>query len=373
MVTDAPLITLTDEQLVAHVSTAARDERGAIARLVAALAEFDRRKLYLAQGCSSLFTYCTNVLHLSEAATYNRTAAARAAARFPLVIAKLQDGSVSLTTVRLLAPVFTAGNHAALLERAAHQPTREVERLVASIRPRPDVPTSVRKLPERVTRSEVTARVIGSPVAPCESAVVPDSPGARQTGEPVPYGAPPALEAAADVPVNTRTAVALPRPVLAPLSADRYRIQFTGSRSLHDKLRRARDLLRHSVPDGDLGVIVERAVDLLIADIVKRKFAAVRRARSASPAASALSTTIPAAVRREVSQRDGAQCAFVGPAGRCKERAFLEFHHVWARVDDGPATVENIQLRCRAHNQYEADLLFPAEGSPDAESPRHPL
>ena len=32
----------------------------------------DARRLYLAEGCSSLFTYCTEILHLSEHAAYGR-------------------------------------------------------------------------------------------------------------------------------------------------------------------------------------------------------------------------------------------------------------------------------------------------------------
>ena len=68
-----------------------------------------------------------------------------------------------------------------------------------------------------------------------------------------------------------------------------------------------------------------------------------------------------AAVRREVWRRDEGRCAFTGPAGRCGETGFLEFHHVQPYADDGPATVENIALQCRAHNQYEAALLFAPE------------
>jgi 5-methylcytosine-specific restriction endonuclease McrA len=63
---------------------------------------------------------------------------------------------------------------------------------------------------------------------------------------------------------------------------------------------------------------------------------------------------IPAAVRREVWVRDGGQCAYVGAAGRCAERGFLEYHHVVPYADGGLATVENVQLRCRSHNGYEA-------------------
>ena len=72
---------------------------------------------------------------------------------------------------------------------------------------------------------------------------------------------------------------------------------------------------------------------------------------------------IPSDVKRGACRRDGGQCAFVAPDGqRCEERTFLEFHHVRPYAHGGPATVENISLRCRRHNQYEADLVFGAHG-----------
>jgi hypothetical protein len=59
-----------------------------------------------------------------------------------------------------------------------------------------------------------------------------------------------------------------------------------------------------------------------------------------------------------VWKRDGGQCAFVGKDGRCTERGFLEFHHVTPYATGGPTTVENLQLRCRAHNAYESEQTF---------------
>jgi 5-methylcytosine-specific restriction endonuclease McrA len=67
---------------------------------------------------------------------------------------------------------------------------------------------------------------------------------------------------------------------------------------------------------------------------------------------------VPAAVRRAVWNRDGGRCAFVGSGGRCDESAFLEFHHVIPFAAGGPTTTENLELRCRAHNAYEAALDF---------------
>jgi hypothetical protein len=67
---------------------------------------------------------------------------------------------------------------------------------------------------------------------------------------------------------------------------------------------------------------------------------------------------VPAAVRRDVWVRDEGRCAFVGTHGRCHERSFLEFHHVEPFADGGATTAGNLQLRCRAHNAYEAMLYF---------------
>ena len=137
---------LSDGDLLAEVNRLANSERTAIANLVAALGEMDARRLYLGQGCSSMFTYCTHVLHLAEHAAFNRIEAARAARRFPIILTLLADGRVHLSAVRLLAPHLTAANHDALLKEASHKSKREIEAIVARLVPRPDVRTSVRKV-----------------------------------------------------------------------------------------------------------------------------------------------------------------------------------------------------------------------------------
>src|SRR5262245_40476433 len=63
---------LSDAELIEQVKRLAANERQATVQLVAHLAEMDARRLYLGEGCSSLFTYCTQVLHLSDHAAYGR-------------------------------------------------------------------------------------------------------------------------------------------------------------------------------------------------------------------------------------------------------------------------------------------------------------
>ena len=63
---------LSDDELVERVKHLSACERRASVALIRSLVQFDSRQLYLREGCSSLFTYCTHVLHLSEGSSYNR-------------------------------------------------------------------------------------------------------------------------------------------------------------------------------------------------------------------------------------------------------------------------------------------------------------
>ncbi len=325
---------LSNEALLAQIAVAAGRERHATARLVALLAELDARRLYLGAGCASLFTYCTDVLHLSEHAAYGRIEAARASRRFPILLLGLADGSLTLTSVTLLAPHLTDANHRAVLAEARHLRKRAIEALVARLRPQADVPTVVRKLPAPAVAATLTAAPRSAPV--CQPMNLSDEDGVE----------------------TPRVPTAGPRStVVTPLAPERYKIQLTISRHTHDKLRRAQDLLRHAIPTGDLATIIDRALTLLVGDLERVKAAAVEHPRAAQSAAAG-ARHIPAAVRRTVWRRDQGRCAFVGTHGRCVERAFLEFHHVEPLAVGGPASIENIQLRCRAHNIHEAERYF---------------
>jgi len=156
------------------------------------------------------------------------------------------------------------------------------------------------------------------------------------------------------------------RAELTPLGCDRYLIRFTASEMTRDKLARARDLLRHAVPSGDIATIVDRGLDLLIEKLLREKAGLARadRCRGSHRSPEPGSRHIPAAVRREVWIRDEGRCAFVSAAGRrCAATSHLEFHHRRPYGIGGEATVENIALRCRAHNSYEATLFYgPARG-----------
>jgi hypothetical protein len=333
----AQLSNLSDRDLLTHLHLAAQAEHHATAHLVALLMELDGRRLYLSEGFPSLFAYCTDELHLSEPAAYNRIEVARAARRFPIILDGLAAGELTLASVKLLAPHLTPGNHADVLMRARHQSKREIELLVATLHPRPDVPSIIRKLP--------APRPTTKPAPQSEERVA-------------------ALEANVAVPVESpAAAMRTPRPAeVTPLTPERYKIQFTVSRQTHDKLRRAQDLLRHAVPNGDPAMIFDRALTLLLTQLERSKTGATIRPRTAgpgtSPRANVASRHVLAATQRVVWQRDGGRCAFVGQQGRCPATTFLEYHHIVPFAAGGETSVENLELRCRAHNQHEADRYF---------------
>jgi hypothetical protein len=138
---------LSDEDLVMAVTRLVGCERETMASLIAHLMEFDVRRLYLGAGCPSMFVYCTDVLRLSGHEAYHRIEAARLARKFPIVLRMLADGTLNLTTARLLGPHLSDENHEALVAAAAGKSKREVEVLLAAIFPQPDISASIRKVP----------------------------------------------------------------------------------------------------------------------------------------------------------------------------------------------------------------------------------
>src|SRR5882724_3948847 len=149
---------LSDQDLLARIASLAGREREASVELVAHLAVLDTRPaLYAAHSHGSLFGYCTKVLRLSEDAACNRIEAARACRRFPVILDMLASGEMSLTSIRLLGRLLTTENHEAVLTRACRRSRREIEALVAELAPRPDVATSVRKLPAPSPKAPATA------------------------------------------------------------------------------------------------------------------------------------------------------------------------------------------------------------------------
>jgi 5-methylcytosine-specific restriction endonuclease McrA len=336
---------IADDELLAQLQRLVRADYALTARLLVHMGEVDARGLYRERACPSMFEYCVEELHMSESEAYLRIQAARLGRRFPLVVELLGRGALHLTAIKLLGPQLTTDNHFDLLERARGKSKRGIEQLLAEIAPRPDVPTRMRKLPEPpASRSSTTSvEAVSAPqFTPANEKMQPDT---------------------SQTPFNLQAP--RPRASTQPLSPGRYKLELTAGQALHDKLQQLQDLLRHQVPDGDLAVLVERAVDMLIDNTMRQRFAHTRAVKKAKPRRSTRRTRsryIPRAVVRAVHQRDSGQCTFVSTDGkRCLERGFLELHHHVPYAKGGESSVENLRLVCRAHNALFAERDYGAE------------
>jgi hypothetical protein len=158
-----------------------------------------------------------------------------------------------------------------------------------------------------------------------------------------------------------------PRP-LEPLAKGRYKVQLTADTEFKNKLELARDLMRHTLPNGDLSTIMTRALDCLIDQLMKRRFGAKRSPNASGtpkpvaakpPPPSKPASEVSRATRREVLDRDGLRCSFRSDEGiQCEARAWLEDDHIHPRARGGDSSAANVRLLCRAHNLWAAEVAY---------------
>ena len=381
------LESLSSRDLLSATRALVRKSHGVEADLLVHLGEIDERRLYAECPRPSMFAFCVEELGFSDDAAYNRITVARAGRKLPAVIEAARSGRVHLAGLRRLAPHLTQENHQAVLAEAAGKSKRDIELLVARLAPLPPVPATIRKLPDSPVVSSSWLLRSQSPIAPAQTAEGPPAP-ISVTPRSLPWSAyepprEPLWQLGSESPKPAESPhppngdrAPVPdsrRPSVTPLTEETFKVQFTASRSLRDKLQEAQDLLRHRLPNGDMAAIFEQGLDLLIAQVKKERFGVGRKVR-ATPAkaeisapengategvAPAASRHIPDAVKRFVYERDEGRCTFVDDQGRrCTATAFLEFDHEEGFARTHQHDPEKIRLLCRAHNQHAADCLY---------------
>jgi hypothetical protein len=314
---DYVLSHLGDAELLRDLGEIVAKDRTITAGLLAHLAEMDSRRLFAPAGYPSMQAYCIHELHFSEDAANRRIRAARKAREHPPIFDMVADGRLNLSAVLLLGSWLRPENAAELLAVAVHKTRQELEVLIA----------------ERFPRTEVLPLV--STVGASAAAAVPD--GSCQVAP-----APPR----AHVPTK-----------VAPIARGRFVLQVTISKETREKLEYAQALMSH-VAGCDLARVFDRALDTLIAKLEAKRCGAASKPRAKGrPTLS--QRHIPAHVKHAVWQRDGGQCTYTTESGhRCPARDLLQYDHVEPVARGGEATVDNLRLRCRTHNQYTAEQAF---------------
>jgi 5-methylcytosine-specific restriction endonuclease McrA len=307
----------SNRELLSGVRNLVGQEREATAKLVAYLGEVEERRLHLEAGFPSMFAFCTRELGMSENEAFRRLVAARLGRRFPVIHSLLASGAVHLSALELLRERLTENNHVELLEAVSQKSKHDIQAFLAARFPKSDVPSTIRELPGRIE----------------------------------------------------------------PLSQARYRVEFTANAELREKLELCRDLMSHANPGRELSVVVDRAVDLLLAELARKRVARTKRSRERRPPEQCRGEKHPheefarlasrrrpkpgriaSTTRRQVFERDGLRCAYVSPDGRrCDARAFLELDHVEPRALGGSDDAKNLRVLCHAHNQLAAERVFGRE------------
>jgi hypothetical protein len=316
---------LSDSKLLTRLPELVLAERAASAEVVEHLVEVERRRLYLEQACSSLNAYCRQRLAYSEDGALKRTRVAKLALRLPRALDELRSGAIHLTGLFLLSSHLTDENAEALFAEARGKSRRELEHLLACRFPRPDVAPKVQALGATPAGGATSPR----PDAPSGPSFQLSCPGAAQ----------------------------VIHPRVEPLSAERYRLEFTASAQFHAKLELARELQSHVVPSGDPALILELGLDALLEQELKRRQGAgkPRKQRELKPD----SRHVPVDMMRQVWERDGGQCTFEDAEGRrCSERRFITVEHRHPFALGGRPTLETLCLLCSAHNAYTARQVF---------------
>lgn len=340
------------QRLLRNFSALVGRDRATTARMLAYMGEIDRRRLYLELAYPSMFALCTERFRMSAAAAGKRIRVSRAARRFPCILEMIRTGELHVSGVNQLAAHLTDDSYEDVLRRARHRSMREIDQLIAEIAPKPDVAWSLRAMPRRHTG--LLDRGSLGEVASARELVRPGAAGGLATSG--------TREPGAEIrTLHSRTS-GKPKGTATPLSPRRYKLQVTIGQEARDALEQLRGLLSHQIPDGDPAMVVERALAALLTQTKKKKAALTKKPRRRRKKGGRRTRAISAEVRREVFERDGGRCAFVdGEGRRCASAWQLEFHHCVPYGRDGPHSTKNVELRCRAHNQFEAERDYGRE------------
>ena len=276
-------------------------------------------------------------LGLSKAASFFRLKAAELIQRYPEIVEPLKDGRLCITTMASLAKVLTPANRAEVLPRFFHRSGVEAKAIVAELVPvaNPPTRTVVTVTPVRPLRAQPPLAQTQVDGSSCE-----------------PRGPEESTFARAELP-----SLEPPRIVRAePLTPTETRLHLTVSPAFLRKLEEARFALSHSLPGATVEDVLSAGLDLILDRDRKRKgIVANPRPAPAEASAEPGARYVPAAVRREVWQRDQGRCQWkLASGGICGSRLRVELDHVSLRCRGARPVASELRLLCRAHNDVAA-------------------
>ena len=327
-----------------------RSEQEHKGRLLAHLAEIDAQKLYLPAAYSSMHAWCTGALGMSPDRATRCIQAARTARRLPADVRRGARRPLEPERGLRAGAAPDVDNASELVAAAARKSVRRSATCSSAASRRHcswlGAPTAAAwetthtlcDVAHCVRRSQVRFRSLQTS-GTCDGCM-----RARRLSKSL----------LVKLENNATSQVAAPTERREPLP-HRTRVELWLDDDAMADLQAALELDSHNVGPREHSKLVARALKAYRLLLAKRRCAETSQPRE-SRRASKSARLVPADVKREVWRRDGGRCTFTSDAGhRCEARSRLELDHVQPVARGGESTVENLRLRCRAHNQFTAE------------------
>ncbi len=311
----------SDTTLVADLKSLVAKERETLTEILHYLHEVESRRLYLPRGYSSLFAFMTGELAYSESAAQRRIEAMRLIRDVPEAEKKIEKGELSLTVASQVGTFFRQENQ----KRRANQsePIRPGEKLV------------------------LLESLAGTSRRECEKKLAELAPETR-----------------------------IPKEKTRPINEEKTLIQFTAGKNLMGKIQKLNSLLSQQNKTGSLEALFEKLTDLALEKLDPERREQRRQIRKSKKTNSStlspppaevksqdrqlVSRHIPQVLRDRIWVRDQGQCQHrdLKTGMFCGSKQRLELDHKFPFALGGENLEENLQLRCRMHNQWRSDILF---------------
>jgi 5-methylcytosine-specific restriction endonuclease McrA len=292
---------LKDQELDASFQRVAASERKVLHCVILHIEEVNRRKLYLARGYSSLFSYLTSEMKYSRSAAQRRIEAARLASTVPAVAANIESGKLNLSQ---LSDIQNAIKVAESVHQEKVSPERKAE-LIESV-----LNQSV------LNTQQLCAEMLKIPLVQKDS-------------------------------VKTQ-------------KDHSKRIETTFSEAQHQKYERLKDLTAHnhlqSKKTKNISDVLETIFDELLGliDPEKMKFAQAKTSSQEITPASELKWNSVTPKRRKIILKQQQSCQFKDHVTSrvCGSRFNLHVDHIHPKWAGGGSDQKNLRVLCREHNLY---------------------
>ncbi|MBD3179440.1 MAG: DUF222 domain-containing protein [Candidatus Latescibacteria bacterium] len=326
----AELQSINNRKLLEDLACLNNRERRLKVRILLYLREIDRRKLYLEEGYSSMFDFCTEHLGYSRSAACRRIRVARCMGRYPEIAAMLQAGEINITTLSMVSGILNDDNYEEILKKISNRSKRDVEIFISGFNPQREIRDRVRPVCVLKPAAGKSTPTGGSRInrknyvkSEIKSDSTPDV-GSK----------------------DTRLEV-----------ERRFEIRFSAGEDFMKKLEKVKSLLSRKYPRGvNLELMFEELLDNYLDqnDPERReadnniKINKLKRTRH-----------IPRNIKDKVYRRDGGRCSFVGKSGRrCSSRWNLQYDHIIPYAKGGDNSPDNLRLLCARHNRLMAEREY---------------